>query len=279
MGTQRVAHVFVFVGAITLAACGGLSGSGGPTGPTAVAATVTSITVTTPDVLQVNGTAQMKAEAGYSDGSKKDVTATATWTSLSTDLATIVPGGTATGLAYGRVTIQASYQGVSGTLAVQVRGQKVNFTVTAIALDCTGSCEDFTQGGGDFSYKILATATVGDSQTVTPRVLSQTASYPNGDHTIELGKGQSRTLQTGTTFLIRTEAGAYVDLEFRATEWDAILFQNVEDPRMRDLHVTKRYTWSAANGWGDAFGVHTLVLGSGSCEIQLRYLIEFATTP
>jgi 6-phosphogluconolactonase (cycloisomerase 2 family) len=58
---------------------------------------------------------QYASTALYSDGSTKDVSSTATWSSSSTSVATISTTGLATGIALGTTNIGATFNGVSAT--------------------------------------------------------------------------------------------------------------------------------------------------------------------
>lgn len=64
-----------------------------------------------PTALAANATVQLKAEAAWSDGTKADVTAQATWTSKDTAKATVSSGGLVTWVAEGVARISAAYQG------------------------------------------------------------------------------------------------------------------------------------------------------------------------
>lgn len=59
----------------------------------------------------VGKTAQLNAVAQMSDGSSKDVTSQAAWTSSDATIATVSSTGLLSGVASGPVTITATYQG------------------------------------------------------------------------------------------------------------------------------------------------------------------------
>lgn len=67
----------------------------------------------------VGSSVQFTATAYYADGTSKDVTAAATWTSGNLQVATI-SGGLARGVAAGTVTIRAMYLSVTGTATLNV---------------------------------------------------------------------------------------------------------------------------------------------------------------
>jgi hypothetical protein len=100
---------------LLLVACGG----GGNMGPGPV--TLSSITVTSAtNSLTAGQTEQFAAKATYSDGSAKDVTSTANWSSSATAIATVAQGGVVTGLSTGTTTISASASGVTGMTQLTV---------------------------------------------------------------------------------------------------------------------------------------------------------------
>jgi Bacterial Ig-like domain (group 2) len=66
------------------------------------------------------GSQQFMATGSYSDGSIQDLTSTATWSSSDTGVATIAPGGLATGVAAGSTTITAASSSVSGNTLLTV---------------------------------------------------------------------------------------------------------------------------------------------------------------
>jgi uncharacterized protein YjdB len=94
--------------------------------------TLTSIQVTPTDTTAGTGvTVPYTATGIYSDGSKSDLTATATWSSSSTATATISTGGVATTVAAGKTTISAASGGVTGSTTLTVTSASlVSITVS-----------------------------------------------------------------------------------------------------------------------------------------------------
>lgn len=85
-------------------------------------ATLTSIEVTPAAPSVALGAAyQFQARERWSDGSTRDVTGTATWTSTDEGVATIAPGGLAALRAAGPTTVRATSGGVSGETSLTVR--------------------------------------------------------------------------------------------------------------------------------------------------------------
>jgi len=112
-----------------------------------------SIQVTAPQTTIPKGTSlPLTAVESFSDGSTKNVTSTATWSSSSSSVLTVAAGGTAQGVATGSATASASVDGLTGTLAINVaapvsfliinpplvflrRGQSAQLGVTAYLTD------------------------------------------------------------------------------------------------------------------------------------------------
>jgi uncharacterized protein YjdB len=80
-----------------------------------------SVTVTPSNsLLAVGENEQFIAYGIYSDGTYKIITSSVTWKSSKTHVATIVPGGLATGVAVGTTTIKAKSGKVSGSATLSV---------------------------------------------------------------------------------------------------------------------------------------------------------------
>jgi hypothetical protein len=92
-----------------LTGCKSHSATAAPTGPTSLPTTVASLTISGSGTLTSPGqTSQLIAEATYSDGSRKDVTATAQWFSSNRNVATVSPGGLVTAVDFGKTNVTAS---------------------------------------------------------------------------------------------------------------------------------------------------------------------------
>ena len=91
-------------------------------GPAPVTAILSSVLFQGPDPPTVGPgeSARLKAIGRYSDGSEKDVSADATWTSSQTRIATVA-AGVITGQALGRVTISARFESRTASLRVVIQ--------------------------------------------------------------------------------------------------------------------------------------------------------------
>jgi len=153
--------------AMSLAGCGQFF----PSGNTLVAV---SISPGNPTV-QPSKTQQFTATGTFGDGGTRDVTSTVTWSSSSTDIATINTAGLATaGAGSGSTTITATSgsQSASTTLTVS------NNVVTSIAVTSPNGSVLLLASGGE-QFTATATSTGGGTQDVT-----QTATWSSSNSSV-----------------------------------------------------------------------------------------------
>ncbi len=105
--------------ALGLVAASCESGSSSPT-PTVQTVTVTAAGASSVTFANRNQTAQLAASARLTDGTLTDVTATATWASSNSTVATVSGTGLVTALTNGASTITATHLGQIGTLGATV---------------------------------------------------------------------------------------------------------------------------------------------------------------
>ncbi len=138
------------------------AGAGGTTTISATQGTVsgsTSMTVITLQSLTIaplnasvfiNSTLQFAATGHYSDGSARDLTATAAWTSSKPAIASISsPGGLATGRAKGSTTIKAAVGALSASTTLMVNAavlQSITVTPASATIAVKGT-QQFTATG------------------------------------------------------------------------------------------------------------------------------------
>ncbi len=103
------------------AACGG-GGNSSPTAPSSQTPSVRSISVAgySAPLSGVGATVSLKATAMMSNGASQDVTATATWVSDVTGVATVDGAGVVTARSAGDATISATHGGAVGTMRIKV---------------------------------------------------------------------------------------------------------------------------------------------------------------
>lgn len=136
---RRLLPVLALLG--LLHGCGG-GGGGSSTTPPPPAPTLSAVQVTAQSTgagslsLAAGSTSQLVATALYSDGSKKTVTDSASWTSATPTVATVgstTNPGRVSGVAAGSASVTATYQSVSGSTTVTVTA----VTLTSVSLSAT----------------------------------------------------------------------------------------------------------------------------------------------
>ena len=128
----------------------------------------------------VNSTVQFSATGTYGDGSTQNVSASATWTSSDTSVATVestgeVKAGQATGVSLGTSTITASLNGFSSSAALTVTGSGV-FEATPLTdlVPANGACgtyESFPGGLYENCANTLPADHAADGLTIAGQVV------------------------------------------------------------------------------------------------------------
>ena len=99
----------------------GCGGNDDPTAPSSSAPTVVSIAVTgPPEIVEVGASGPFIATASLSNGTSRDVTADALWTSSDPSVVTVSATGSGMAIAAGAAEICATYEGVTGCLRLTV---------------------------------------------------------------------------------------------------------------------------------------------------------------
>jgi len=86
----------------------------------APAVTTVGVNITGPTTMTIGQTAQLTASVVYSDGTQKDVTPVAKWTSTTPSVAAVSISGIVTAYSAGTTAVTASFQDVTGSLNVSV---------------------------------------------------------------------------------------------------------------------------------------------------------------
>jgi hypothetical protein len=266
---RRIAVAFVLL----VLSQGGCS-SGGKTPSTPANATLSSITITPPGPTINQGTTeQFKAAGTYSDGSTQDVTATVTWNSSTTAVATIsnAPGsyGLATAVGVGQTSIGATLSGISASTMLKVSATPASISVTPLNQSITqGATLQFKATGTypDSSTQDVTTTVTWSSSSTTVATISNSSgsnglatSVGPGSTTIQAslsGVNGSTTLTVSPSLvsISVTPANASIGLgsteQFKATG-------TYSDTSTKD--ITTAVTWSSAS-----IGVATISNTSGS---------------
>jgi len=196
-------------GMVTISAS--LEGKSGSAVVTVPSATVESLTVTpATSTTGIQGTVSFQAVVTLSDATTQDVTATATWTSSNTAVASMGSAGIATGISAGNSVIRATAGGVTGQAQLTVtRATLVSIAVTPTnptlgigvtqVFTATGSFSDGSiadvSANATFSSSASAVASM-DASTHSAKTLSA------GTSTISAAVGAI----TGSTTLTVTAA-------------------------------------------------------------------------
>jgi len=217
------------------AASGAISGSTTLT-VTATAPTLVSIAVTPANPSIAKGkTQQFTATGTFSDNSTQNLTSTATWSSLTTSVATITTGGLATGVGTGTSTIQATSGTVNGSTVLTVTAPTlVSIAVTpanpSIAMSAT---EQFTATGtfSDNSTQNLTSTATWTSQTTTVATITAgglATGVAAGTSTIKAASGAV----SGSTVLTVTSGSASLQ----------VLVVSPQNPVITDNGGTQTFT-------------------------------------
>jgi trimeric autotransporter adhesin len=162
-------------------------------------ATLSSIAVTAPGAsVDVGAKMALVATGIYSDGSKKDISASVAWTSSDATVATVSAAGVVTGVKDGTVTIKASLAGKEGTVSV-----KVAAPIALSSVSVTASSATVTVGG-----KVALTAAEVYSDG-SKKDVTKTATWASGTATIATvdASGQVTALKAGSVVITATSGG------------------------------------------------------------------------
>ena len=148
--------------------CGGVPNSD-PPAKTLAAMSITPATFP----LVVGGTQQLTATATYSDGSKADISASASWASSNKTVATVNLAGMVTAVAAGTATISANLTGQSGSAAVTVGS-----TRSLVSISITPGSAALTVGS---TKQLTATANYSDGSAAN---INSSATWTSSNSTI-----------------------------------------------------------------------------------------------
>src|SRR3972149_1348218 len=165
----------ILCGILFLSILGGCSGGSSSHGTTPAALASIEVTPTNPSIA-IGTTQQFKATGIYSDKTKKDLTSSVTWSSLSPAIATVSDTvgskGLATAFSEGSTTITATSGAISGSTTLTVKAA----TVTLVSIEVTptnpsialGTTQQFTATGifSDNSKQDLTTQVTWSSSNI-----------------------------------------------------------------------------------------------------------------
>lgn len=188
---------------VVLAACGG---GGGDSSSTNTAPTLTAVVVTPATATMPSGAIQsFVATATFSDGSSKDVTTSASWTTATSTTASVASTtGVTTSLSSGNATISASFSGKTGSAVLTVT------TATLVSISITPALATVPVNG---VQPFVATATYSDGSTRDVTAYTAWASTAVGTSTVARTTGVVTGVSGGTnqitgSFLGKTSSTA-----------------------------------------------------------------------
>jgi trimeric autotransporter adhesin len=174
------------------------SGISGSTSLTVSAAVVASITVSPASTsISLGTTAQFTASATLTDGTKQDVTNSATWASSDLSVASISSSGLANSHATGSVSITASASGITGTASLTVNGPGL---VSIAVTPPTASVAQNTT----VQYTATGTYTDGSSQNITSSVTWVSSNPAVASINLNGAPGLAKAITAGTTIISAT---------------------------------------------------------------------------
>lgn len=187
MKTLRVfsALICILVSILLLNACGGTGSSGGPGSGTPVS--LSSIVVTPGAAsIQAGSGQQFSAVGKFSDGTTKDLTASAQWSSSNISVASVSPSGMANGAGSGQTTVTAMSGAIQGSasLTVSSGGGGGSRTLISIAVSAATSsipvntAQQYTATGSydDGSSADITTLVTWKSSALATAAISATGS-------------------------------------------------------------------------------------------------------
>lgn len=169
-------------------------------------AVITSITVTPASTtLPIGAKLTFVATAGYSDGTSRDVTTLASWTSTKTAVAQVSDAGAtrgqATGLSAGTTTITATYSGLSGKATLTVTSAtlasvEITPATTSVSVGATVILKAYAVYSDGTKAEVTASATWSSSDTTVATVSNAAGAA-----------GQATAVKAGTATIKATYNG------------------------------------------------------------------------
>jgi hypothetical protein len=263
-------------------------GSGSPTGPDAVAtpppvttpaATLTGVRVEGSASVAEGATLQLRATAAYSDGSSRDVSTQASWTSSRPSVASVSATGLVTAATTGTTDLSATFQGQTGRHTLAVGAAEWDVRIDLASFTASETCDDFTQGLDDMevAYRIAVVLANGQQTVLADTGHPGNPSGTSLNGAVRLRQGQVVSLNQSRTFRLPGAAGQSARIEFRATEWDEQVVlvppsvRWVRDGRMDDLSGSRTHGYS--NGSWSSLGSNQVTLGVSGCRARIDYSV------
>lgn len=259
-----------------------------PTGPDPIAspppvttptATLTAVRVEGSASVPEGGSVQLRATAAYSDGSSRDVSMQATWSSSRPSVASVSATGLVSAVTAGTTDVAAAYQGQTGRQTLSVGAAEWDLRIDLESFTAAESCDDFTQGldSMEVAYKVAVVLANGQQNVVADTGYPGNPSGGNLNGAVRLREGQVVRLNQTRTYRLPGTAGQSARVEFRATEWDEQVVvippsvRWVRDDRMDDRSGARTHAY--ANGSWSSLGTNSITLGVSGCRARIDYSV------
>jgi tetratricopeptide (TPR) repeat protein len=183
---------------------------------TGTSASLKSIAITPATAsIAKSGTQQFTATGTFSDGSKQNVTTSATWSTSNFNVATIgTASGLARGIAAGSAQIQATLDGIASPTAA--------LTVTSATLQSIAVTPASATIAVGTSQHFVATGTYSDGTTEDITSTSAWASSSSATATIAGASGVATGIAAGTTSITATQGGTGTPVSIAAGNLNSI---------------------------------------------------------
>jgi hypothetical protein len=284
--SRRIGFALVAVTGIVV---GTGCGSGSPTGPDPIASpppvttptpTLTALRVEGSASVPEGGSVQLRATAAYSDGSSRDVSMQATWSSSRPSVASVSATGLVSAVTAGTTDVAAAYQGQTGRQTLSVGAAEWDLRIDLESFTAAESCDDFTQGldSMEVAYKIAVVLANGQQSVLADTGYPGNPSGSSLNGAVRLREGQVVRLNQTRTYRLPGTAGQSARLEFRATEWDEQIVvippsvRWVRDDRMDDRSGSRTHGYS--NGSWSSLGNNSITLGVSGCRARIDYSVS-----
>jgi uncharacterized protein YjdB len=217
---------------------------------TVTSVTLSSVMVSPTTASKVVGTTQqLTATCTYSDGTSRDMTSQATWSSSNTGVATVSTSGLVTAVSAGSASITASNGGKSGSASIEVTAATLNSiaVIPASPSIVVGATQQFTATGtysDSSTHDITAQVTWSSSSTATATIVSSglATGVAAGTATITATLGG----KSGTSTLTITTGGGTVRVNLA---WSQVT-TNSDGSACSDLAGYKIYYGTTSGHYG-----------------------------
>ena len=233
--------VLVFLLAMTACSTGGAGGTNGHPST----ATITSMQVSPASVaIGVGGNQAFTATAQYSDGTSKDITSSAQWTSSDSNIASFTSAGMATGSSSGTVTVTAKSGTLQASAALKVTAAAANLVSIALTPLAASVPINTSQ-----QFSAIGTYTDGSSSDITTLVTWSSSSTATA--TID-GGGLLTAVAAGSTNVSASLAGVSQSTSLTVTAPSIVSITVTPDDLTLGIGINVQFTATATYNDGSS---------------------------